>query len=68
MTFLDERYFRYTIVRVYLCRPVKASGQAVAGDHAAELANAGKIARIDEACERQEEWKERGRMGRILDN
>lgn len=31
------------------CCPVNAFGQAVAGVHAAELVNAGKIARIDEA-------------------
>lgn len=29
--------------------PVNASGQEVTGDHAAELVNAGKITRIDEA-------------------
>lgn len=53
----------YTIVfayiRVRIRRPVKASGQAVAGDHAAALVSAGKIARADEACERRGVWKER---------
>lgn len=43
--------------------PVNVSGQAVTGVHAAELVNAGKIARIDEASggegARQGERKER---------
>lgn len=58
------RYFATVVlssVRPYC--PVNASGQAVTGDHAAELVNTGKIARIDEASEgegvRQGERKER---------
>jgi len=43
--------------------PVNVSGQVVAGDYAAKLVNAGKIARIDEASReagaRQGERKKR---------